>query len=203
MRMARSRLSPSAKASWVRWNSSSSDWMKDRKSASSRLMGTPSCTSHWRPSGLSGSSEATCAPAGQAVGADVKGHHDVEAQQRQVGHVVGREGFAAQVGMNVAQSAQPVGGGAKTSGVGQEDALVVADHDVHDGALAVDQHADLTVEFLRQFTKVAAEFLGDDLLRRHLAAIDVFKALDLVRFQPCDVAMDALDCRSPPDVPPP
>ena len=69
--------------------------MNDTKSASRRLMGTPSSTSHRRPSGLSGSSEATCAPARQAVGADIQGYHNVEAQQGEIGHVVGGEGFAA------------------------------------------------------------------------------------------------------------
>ena len=101
------------------------------------------------------------------------------------------------MGVHIAQAAQAVGSGAKASDVGQEDALVITDHDVSNGTLAVNQHADLAIEFLRQFAEVAPEFLSDDLLRRYFAAVDVLKTPDLVRFQPCDVAVYALNCVSP------
>ena len=101
------------------------------------------------------------------------------------------------MGVHIAQAAQAVDSGAEASDVGQEDALVIANHDVPNGTLAVNQHADLAIEFLRQFTKVAPKFLSDDLLRRYLASVDVLKTPDLVRFQPCDVAVYALNCVSP------
>ena len=52
------------------------------------------------------------------------------------------------MGVHVAQAAQAVGSSAKASDVGEEDALVVAHHDVRNGTLAVDQHADLTVDLM-------------------------------------------------------
>ena len=45
-------------------------------------------------------------PAGQAVGPDRDGGHQVEAQQRQVVEVVARERFALEVGVDAAQAAQ-------------------------------------------------------------------------------------------------
>ena len=101
------------------------------------------------------------------------------------------------MGVHVTQAAQAVGGSPESADVGQEDALVVAHHDVGNGTLTVDQYPDLTIDLLRQFTEVPAEFLGDDLVSRHLAAIDVFETPDLTRFQPRDVAVYALDCGSP------
>jgi hypothetical protein len=47
--------------------------------------------------------------------------------------------------------------------------------------LAIDQYADLSTGFVRQFADLASEFVSDDLPRRYASTVQLFYAPDLVR----------------------
>ncbi len=95
--------------------------------------------------------------------------------------------------VNVAQAAQSIGGSPKTPEVRQKDALGIPNHHADNRSLAIDQHPDLPSDLQRQFTQVTRQFLRHNLLCRYLAAIDMLETPDLVRFQPCRIAVYALN----------
>ena len=77
--------------------------------------------------------------AGAARSVDGDRRHRVEAEQREVGHVVARERLVAEVGVDEAEAAKPAGAAADTTEIGERDLRGVADHDVLDRAAAIDQ----------------------------------------------------------------
>jgi hypothetical protein len=111
----------------------------------------------------------------------------------QVSHIIWRQGFATEMGVDVAQTAQPIRGGAEPAKIGKENAAVVANHDVFDRTLAVDEHTDLPARFLRQLTEVPRQFSGNDLLCWYPTTVDMLNALYLIRLQTCNIAVYTLN----------
>jgi hypothetical protein len=69
--------------------------------------------------------------------------------------------------VDAAKPAEAVGCDALASEVGQLDLFRVADNDVLDVALAINQRADLSPRLVREFGELAREFGRDDALRRN------------------------------------
>ena len=84
--------------------------------------------------------------------------------------------------MNATKSSKPARRDANTFEVGQLDAAVVADHDVLDVSLAIDECADLSVCFVRQFAELASKFMCDDLVWRYAPSVQLFYAPQLIWF---------------------
>jgi len=72
----------------------------------------------------------------------------------------------------------------------QNDLAVVADNDVADLSLAVDEDANLTADFMGTFGKVASQFAGDDLIGRHPTSANPFQRLELAGLESGKVAYD-------------
>ena len=123
----------------------------------------------------------------------VNGDHQVEAQEREVVQVVLRQLLAAQVRVDGAQAAEAVGADARALQVGPLDAARVADGDVLDVALAVDEGAELAARLVREFGELARELGRDDLLGRDAARVELFDAPELVRLEPLGVAVNLCD----------
>ena len=70
--------------------------------------------------------------AGEAVLAGFDGADEIEAQERQVREVVGRELLAGQMGVDQAEPLETAGGGTEAVERGDEDVVVGADDDVGD-----------------------------------------------------------------------
>jgi biotin operon repressor len=78
--------------------------------------------------------------------------YQIEPQQRQVCQIILRQVLAAQMSMHETQAAEATLRYAHTLKVGQLDPMIVADHDIFDMALAIDQHTDLSACFVRQLS---------------------------------------------------
>src|SRR6266542_2176691 len=72
----------------------------------------------------------------------------------------------------------------------QHDLGRVANDDVGDVAFAVNQHAHLPADFVRDFGQLAREFRRDDLDRRDATLINLLQPPQLIRFQPQCLAFD-------------
>ena len=143
-----------------------------------------------RPAGFSGQQVGQVDLAGKAVLLDLEGGHRVEPQQREVGVVVAGERLAAQVGVHEPQAAQAVGSGASAPDVGERELAGVADHDPLHVALAVEQHADLTVRLPGDLGEVARQLGRDDLSGVDAAAVGAAECVQLALLQPERVAVD-------------
>ena len=66
--------------------------------------------------------------------------------------------------------------------VGELDATVVADHDVLNMSLAIDERADLSACFVRQFAQLPGKFMCDDLVWRYAPSVQLFYAPQLIWF---------------------
>ena len=84
--------------------------------------------------------------------------------------------------MYAAQSAKSSRSDTHAFEVRQLDAAVVANHDVLDMSLAVDQGSDLASRFVRQLAQLAGEFGSDYLVWRYAASVQLFDAPQLVWF---------------------
>ena len=91
-----------------------------------------------------------------------------------------RESFAGKMCVQTAQSAKASFADTHALEVGQNDAARVPDDDVFDVAVAIDERADLPVDFVRNFRKLAGKFLRDNLSRRDASFIELFKSLNLI-----------------------
>jgi hypothetical protein len=69
--------------------------------------------------------------------------------------------------VDAAKPTKTIRGDALASEVGQLDLFRVADNDVLDVALAINQRADLSPRLVREFGELAREFGRDDALRRN------------------------------------
>ena len=101
-----------------------------------------------------------------------------------------REAFAGQMRMQTAQAAKARFADTHAFQIRQHDAVRVADDDRFDITIAIDQHADLAIEFVRKFCELARKFLGDDFARRYAPVIQLFKPLHLIVFKSLNVAFD-------------
>src|SRR5882762_10044688 len=115
----------------------------------------------------------------------------------EVSHIIRGKGLTAQVRVHVAQTAQTIRCHARTPKIGEKDALVISHHHIFDNAFAIDQHANLTVDLQRQLTEIPRQFLRHNLLRRHLATIDMLEPVNLIGLQTRHVAFYSLNRRSP------
>ncbi len=124
----------------------------------------------------------------QPVLAHRDGRHQVEPQEREVGQVVPRERFAVQVRVHQAQAAQPDLAGARAPDVGQREARGVADDDLRDVPLAVEEDADLPVRFSGELGEVPGELGAHDLGAAGAPAVGVAKLLELALLEAEGVA---------------
>ena len=84
--------------------------------------------------------------------------------------------------MNATKTAKSSGRHANAFEVGQLDAPVVANHHVLDVSLAIDEGADLSACFVRQFAELASKFVCDDLVWRYAPSVQLFDAPQLIWF---------------------
>ena len=112
----------------------------------------------------------------------------VEPEQREIGEIVARQRFAAQVGVNEPQAAEPAVAAADTAEVGQHDLRGVADDHVLDRAAAIDQHADLAMQLRRLCRELRRELRRDDLGRSDATAVQPLQRLDLARLETLSIA---------------
>ena len=66
--------------------------------------------------------------------------------------------------------------------VGQLDTTVVADHHVLNVSLTIDERADLSTGFVRQFAQLSSKFMCDDLVWRYAPSVQLFYAPQLIWF---------------------
>ncbi len=128
-------------------------------------------------------------PSRQAVAADGKRRHQIEAQQGEVGEVVLGEGLSLEVGMDAAQAAQAAAAEAEGGEVGDDDLAVVADDDVDDGPLAVDDHPELAAQLEGALAQVAGQFRSDQLIGGDAPAVDPLQGLELARLEAGEIAV--------------
>jgi hypothetical protein len=128
---------------------------------------------------------------------DIYDRHQIETKQSQIGQVVLRQLFAAQVRVDAAQAAKTVCGDARAAQVGQFDALGIADDDRLDVALAINERADLPAGLKREFGNLAGKFRRHDLLRRDATRVEFFDAPELIGFESLCVAVNGADVCCP------
>jgi len=78
--------------------------------------------------------------------------------------------------VHAAKTAKPSRGDANTLEVRKFDATIVADHDVLNVSLAIDECADLSARLMRQFAQLSSKFRCDDLVGRYAASVQLFDA---------------------------
>ncbi|HXG64572.1 MAG TPA: hypothetical protein VNO70_05665 [Blastocatellia bacterium] len=79
--------------------------------------------------------------------------------------------------MQAAQSAKTALAHTDALEVGQNNSMSIADDDILNVAVAVDQHADLPVDFMGDFRKLAGKLLRDNLARRDAPLVELFQAV--------------------------
>ena len=84
--------------------------------------------------------------------------------------------------MYTTKSAKPSRSHANAFEVGQFDAAVVADHNVLNVSLAIDERTDLAACLVRQLAQLAREFGCDDLVGRYTASVQLLYAPQLIWF---------------------
>jgi hypothetical protein len=112
---------------------------------------------------------------------NVHGDHQVQTQEREVVQVVLRQLLAAEVRVYGAQAAESALADARALEVGPLHAARVADDDVLDVALAVDERAYLPPRLVRKLGELPRELGRDDLLRRDAPRVELLDAPKLVR----------------------
>jgi hypothetical protein len=68
-----------------------------------------------------------------------------------------------------------------------------ADQDQFNGAVAVDQQADLAAQFKGEFKQADGQFGRTEFISRNAAAVETFYRLNLALLQPSKVAVDFFD----------
>ncbi|MCA1816318.1 MAG: hypothetical protein LC746_07920 [Acidobacteria bacterium] len=126
--------------------------------------------------------------------------HEIEPEKREIVQVVLRQLLAAQVRVDAAKPAEAVGGDALAAEVRKLDALRVADGDVLDVALAVNEDADLPAGLVREFGELSRELGRDDPLRRNAPRVEFLDAAQLVGLETLRVAVYVADTSRPPEV---
>jgi hypothetical protein len=137
--------------------------------------------------------------AGQSVvWIDVDRNHQIESQQSEVSEVVLSQAFAAQMRVQAAQSAEAIDGDADTFEVRKLDAPVISNHHIFDVTTAIDERADLSPRFVREFGQLAREFGCQYLVWRDPPGVELFDAANLIRLQAGGVSDYVLDGAGPP-----
>ena len=93
--------------------------------------------------------------------------------------------------MHAAQTAETIARHAHALKIRHLNPARVANHDVFDIALAIDEHTDLPANFVRQFAKLPRKFVCYDLMRRNAALVELFDPPKLVWFQTLGVPVKA------------
>ena len=126
----------------------------------------------------------------QAVIADAQGHHQIQAQQRQVVEVVLRQGLALEVGMDAAQAPQAAAAEAIAAEIRDDDLPVVTDDDVQHRPLAVENDADLPVQLPGALGEIARQFRTDQLAGGNPSPVDALERLQLTRLESGEVTLN-------------
>jgi hypothetical protein len=96
------------------------------------------------------------------------------------------------------QSAEAIDGDADALEIRQLDAPVISDHHILDVTTAIDECADLSPCFMREFGQLAREFGSQNLVRRNPPGVQLFDAANLIRLQAGGVSDYVLDGAGPP-----
>jgi hypothetical protein len=112
---------------------------------------------------------------------DVDRRHQIESQQRQVGEVVLRQLFAAKMCVDAAQTAKATFGHANAFEVRKFNAAVVADGDILNVTLPINERTYLAARLMRQFTELASKLGAYNLIRLNSARIELFNTAKLIR----------------------
>ena len=131
--------------------------------------------------------------AGEAVFSGLDGADEVEAQEREVREVVGRELLAGQMGVDQAQPLEAERGGTEAVERGDDDVVMGSHDDIGDLSPAGDEEAELAVEFAGELGELAGHLMGDDPLRRDAPPVELPDALDLGRSEAGQVAVNLFD----------
>ena len=95
--------------------------------------------------------------------------HQIQAQQSKIGQVVLAEWLVAKMGMDHTNTPQRAASETIAGEVRQQDFAVVPDNDILHCASAIDQHRDLTSDFMREFGAKPRQLLGDDSVLQELS----------------------------------
>ena len=106
---------------------------------------------------------------------------EIEPQLGEVDEVVARQRLATQMRVDEPHAAHAADAGAARPEVGQEQLVLIADDDVVDVALAIDEHADLAAELVRALAQKRRQLGVDDLRRFDAAPEDALQHLLLRR----------------------
>ena len=112
---------------------------------------------------------------------NVERSHQVEPEQREVCQIVLRQFFAAQVSMHTAQPAKAIRADARSLQVRQFNAARIADDDVFDITLAINQCADLPARLMREFGHLSRKLWRHDLMRRDPPRVELLDPAQLIR----------------------
>jgi hypothetical protein len=92
--------------------------------------------------------------------------------------------------MQAAQAIEPRLPQTRTIQHGQDDLRRIADDDVFNVAFAIDEHADLPTDFMRDLCQLAREFRRNNLSGRYAALVELFEPFELVGFESERFAFD-------------
>ena len=95
--------------------------------------------------------------------------------------------------MEQAQPPQPFAAQGVLFQVRDQQPFFRADQDQFDGAVTVDQQADLAAQFKGEFKQADGQFGRTEFISRNTAAVETFYRLNLALFQTCKVAVDFFD----------
>ena len=112
---------------------------------------------------------------------NVDRRHQIESQQRQVGEVILRQLFTAKMCVDEAQAAKATFGYANAFKVWEFNAAVVANGDILNVTLPINQRTYLAARLVRQFTELASKLGAYDLIRLNSARIKLFNTAKLIR----------------------
>jgi hypothetical protein len=84
--------------------------------------------------------------------------------------------------VKASQAHEPAQAEPESSQIRDKDVLVVTDDDGNDLAFPVHQKRDLSLDLERNGAKLAGQFMGDDVLTGHTAAVKVLEKLHLAGF---------------------
>ena len=120
----------------------------------------------------------------------------IEAQERQVREVVGRELLAGQMGVDQAQPLETERRGTEAVERGNDDVVMGAHDDIGDLSPAGDEDAELAVDLAGEFGQLPGQVMGDDPFRRDAPPVELPDTLDLGRAEAGQVAVNLFDGRS-------
>jgi len=126
----------------------------------------------------------------QPVVADADRHHDVEAEQEQVGPVIPRDAFLGEVGVQTAETAESAPTGSEAPPVRQFGRVGVAHHHVLDRASTVDQDSDLPPGVMADLGQLPRELMREELVGRHASPEQTFELANLAGSEAAGVTKD-------------